>query len=97
MSALLKVSTNFPRCLGMKRNKLRPPSFYSVCCSKVAQTLAVKGISVMVSNAAHPPIKQQYDGLFYKTELERNSLIAANPSRRTKFTELLISSFPVRL
>jgi len=51
----------------------------------------------MVSNAAHPPIKQQYDGLFYKTELERNSLIAANPSRRTKFTELLISSFPVRL
>jgi DNA adenine methylase len=65
--------------------------------AKVAQTLAAKGVSVIVSNAAHPLIKQQYDGLFYKTELERNSLIAANPSRRTKFTELLISSFPVRL
>ena len=65
--------------------------------AKVAQTLAVKGVSVIVSNAAHPLIKQQYDGLFYKTELERNSLIAANPTRRSKFTELLISSFPFRL
>jgi DNA adenine methylase len=65
--------------------------------AKVAHRLAVKGISVIVSNAAHPLIKQQYDGLFYKTELKRNSLIAANSARRSTFTEILISSFAIRL
>lgn len=48
----------------------------------------------MVSNAAHPLIKQQYDGPFYKTELERASRIAASADKRSKFTELLVTTFP---
>ena len=61
----------------------------------VAQRLVRAGVSVMVSNAAHPLIKQQYDGPFYKRELMRASLIAADPSKRSMFTELLITSFPL--
>ncbi|MBI2087911.1 MAG: DNA adenine methylase [Deltaproteobacteria bacterium] len=63
----------------------------------LAQELAREKVSVIVSNAAHPLIKQQYDGLFFKTELQRASLIAADPYRRSKFTELVVTSFPFRL
>ena len=62
--------------------------------AKLAQKLAERGVSVIVSNAAHPLIKQQYDGLFYKREVQRNSLIAANPARRSRISELIITSFP---
>ncbi len=62
--------------------------------ARLSHKLAMAGISVMVSNAAHPLIKQQYDGPFYKTELQRASRIAADPHRRSKFTELLITTFP---
>ncbi len=65
--------------------------------AKVAQELARKQVSVVVSNAAHPLIKQQYDGLFYKTELQRDSLIAADAVKRAKFAELLVTSFPLDL
>jgi DNA adenine methylase len=61
----------------------------------VACELARKGILVIVSNAAHPLIKQMYDGPFYKHEVQRASLIAADPTRRLRFSELLISSFPI--
>jgi DNA adenine methylase len=65
--------------------------------ARLAQDLASKGVSVIISNAAHPLIKQQYDGAFYKTELRRVSLIAADASRRTTFPELLVTSFPLSL
>jgi DNA adenine methylase len=65
--------------------------------ARVAQELAKSGASVIVSNAAHPLIKQMYDGPFYKIELRRPSLIAADPARRTKFSELLITTFPLSL
>lgn len=65
--------------------------------SKVAEKLAASNVSVIVSNAAHPLIKEQYDGPFYKTELGRASLIAADPEKRRRFTELLVTSFPVSL
>lgn len=63
--------------------------------ANLAQKLAKAGVSVIVSNAAHPLIKQQYDGPFYKVELQRASLIAADASRRSKFSELLVTSFPL--
>lgn len=65
--------------------------------ARVAHYLAMARVSVLVSNAAHPLIKQQYDGPFFKVELQRASLIAADPNRRSKFTELLIASFPLNL
>lgn len=65
--------------------------------ARVAHYLTMARVSVLVSNAAHPLIKQQYDGPFFKTELRRASLIAADPERRTNFTELLITSFPLKL
>jgi len=63
----------------------------------VAHSLAARGVSVVLSNAAHPLIKQQYDGLFFKTEIQRGSVIAADSARRGKFTELLISNFRLNL
>ena len=65
--------------------------------ANVAHYLAMRNVSVLVSNAAHPLIKQQYDGLFYKTEILRNSLIAADPRRRSKFKELLVTNFPISM
>lgn len=63
--------------------------------ARVAVNLAKARISVLVSNAAHPLIKQQYDGPFFKTELRRRSCIAADSARRSYFSELVISSFPL--
>lgn len=63
--------------------------------AKFAERLATSNVSVIVSNAAHPLIKEQYDGPFYKTELGRTSLIAADPEKRRRFTELLVTSFPL--
>lgn len=65
--------------------------------ARVALNLTKAQISVLVSNAAHPLIKQQYDGPFFKTELRRPSRIAADAAKRTHFTELVISSFPLAL
>jgi len=65
--------------------------------ARVSRELAMSGVSVIVSNAAHPLIKQLYDGPFYKTEIQRASLIAADPQRRSVFPELLISTFPLNL
>ncbi|MCP4653587.1 MAG: Dam family site-specific DNA-(adenine-N6)-methyltransferase [Candidatus Omnitrophica bacterium] len=65
--------------------------------AKLAEKLARRGAKVMVSNAAHPLIKQQYDGVFFKTEIERPSLIAGDPNKRSRFTELLVTSFPINL
>jgi len=59
----------------------------------LAEQLSKKNIHVIVSNAAHPLIKQQYNGIFYKTELVRASLIAGDPAKRSKFTELVITNF----
>ncbi len=63
--------------------------------ARVAHYLAMSKVFVLASNAAHPLIKQQYDGPFYKIELQRTSVMAADSNRRTKFAELLISSFPI--
>ena len=62
--------------------------------ARVAYYLAMKRVSVVLSNAAHPLIRQQYDGPFFKAEIRRTSTIAADAARRSKFTELLITSFP---
>ena len=59
----------------------------------LAEKLCGKNVYVIVSNAAHPIIKQQYNGSFYKTEVERASLIAGDPARRSRFTELIITNF----
>jgi DNA adenine methylase len=61
----------------------------------LADKLCKKGMHVVVSNAAHPLIKRQYNGVFYKNEFERASLIAGDPTKRSKFMELLITSFPM--
>jgi DNA adenine methylase len=58
--------------------------------------LAMKGTYVMVSNAAHPIIKQQYDGPFYKLELNRSSCIAADATKRKPFRELIVTNFELR-
>lgn len=65
--------------------------------ARVSRELAMSGVSVVVSNAAHPLIKQLYDGPFYKTEIRRASRIAADAERRSVFQELLISTFPLDL
>ncbi len=62
--------------------------------ARLAKQSVVSNVSVIVSNAAHPLIKEQYDGPFYKTELERASFIAADSEKRRRFTELLVTSFP---
>jgi len=65
--------------------------------ARTAHKLANNHSAVIVSNASHPLISQQYDGPFYKTEIKRKSAIAADPSRRCKFTELLITTFPIKI
>jgi DNA adenine methylase len=63
--------------------------------ARTAHCLAMKTVSVIVSNAAHPLIRQQYDGPFFKTEVPRTSTIAADPSHRLRINELVITTFPV--
>lgn len=58
-----------------------------------ATRLARRGVHVMVSNAAHPSIREQYDGHFLKREFVRLSLIAADPAHRRRFRELVASTF----
>lgn len=61
----------------------------------LAEKLTSKGVNVIISNAAHPQIKQLYSRNFFKTELERKSLIAADPNNRSSFSELLVTTFPL--
>lgn len=63
--------------------------------ARLAHNLATNCVSVILSNAAHPLIRQQYDGPFFKAEIWRTSTIAADAARRTKFRELVITTFPV--
>lgn len=61
--------------------------------AQVACSLARRGLHVVASNAAHSWIKELYDGPFYKEEVVRRSVIAADPTYRRPFGELVISSF----
>ncbi|MDD5079720.1 MAG: Dam family site-specific DNA-(adenine-N6)-methyltransferase [Candidatus Omnitrophica bacterium] len=61
--------------------------------AKLADQLRNKGALIVISNAAHPSIKQLYNGHFYKTEITRFSGIAADPERRSNFLELLVTNF----
>lgn len=61
--------------------------------ARIASELQSKGVLIVISNAAHPSIKQLYNGHFYKTEIVRFSGIAADPVRRSKFSELLVTNF----
>ncbi len=63
--------------------------------SKYAASLSNRGAYVIVSNAAHPMIKELYDGQFYKNEISRFSGIAADPARRESFLELLVTNFQI--
>lgn len=63
--------------------------------AQVAAKLIRRGVGVMVSNAAHPLIRQLYDGDFYKTQLSRTSRIAGDKARRGMVGELLVTSFPL--
>lgn len=65
--------------------------------AKMGRTLVDSRVSVLISNASHPLIRQLYDGPFYKTEVVRSSLIAADSRKRTKFAEILISNFAIRI
>lgn len=65
--------------------------------AQLAEKLARRGTLVVLSNAAHPLIKDQYNGVFLKTELLRPSLIAGDPTKRTKFLELLVSNFALEV
>lgn len=65
--------------------------------SILAEKLARQGTKVIVSNAAHPLIKELYNGAFYKTEIDRASLIAGDPNKRSRFMELLVTTFPINL
>ena len=62
--------------------------------ARLAHNLATNRVSVVLSNAAHPLIRQQYDGPFFKAEIRRTSTIAADSARRSKFRELVITTFP---
>lgn len=64
--------------------------------SRLAQfaiALANRNVHVAISNAAHPWIKELYDGPFHKVEIMRQSRIAADPAHRRAFSELIISTF----
>ncbi len=61
--------------------------------ARLADELRNKGALIVISNAAHPSIKQLYNGNFYKTEIMRFSGIAADPVRRLQFSELLVTNF----
>jgi len=61
--------------------------------ARVAQNLSKTKTSVILSNAAHPTIKQLYDGPFYKTAIQRASCIAGDPDKRSRFAELVITNF----
>jgi DNA adenine methylase len=61
--------------------------------AKLADKLRDKGALVIISNAAHPTIKQLYDEHFYKSEIMRFSGIAADPIHRLKFSELVVTNF----
>jgi len=61
--------------------------------ARIATQISNKGSHVIVSNAAHPMIKDLYDGQFYKNEITRFSGIAADSSRRMDFLELLVTNF----
>jgi DNA adenine methylase len=64
--------------------------------ARTAHRLAMRRAEVIVSDAAHPLIRQQYDGPFPKAEVRRASAIAADASRRSTFKELAVTTFPVR-
>lgn len=57
-----------------------------------AYKLANSGANVIVSNANHPLIRQQYDGIFSKYEIERMSTVAADSTNRRLFNELVITN-----
>lgn len=61
----------------------------------VAKELAEKRVNVLISNANHPLIRQQYDGYFNKYVFRRMSTIAASANSRRPFKELLISNFEI--
>jgi DNA adenine methylase len=65
--------------------------------ARAAHRLAARGVNVLATNHADPLVKQLYDGPFFKTELRRNGRIAADSSRRTPLSELLISTFSLDL
>src|SRR5262249_41982968 len=63
--------------------------------ASVADHLASRGVHVIVSNAAHPLISQQYSGAFYRREFRRRSPIAADATKRLIYPELVLSTFPL--
>ncbi len=63
--------------------------------ARLADKLRNKGALIIISNAAHPSIKQLYNGNFYKTEIMRFSGIAADSIHRSRFSELLVTNFIV--
>jgi DNA adenine methylase len=54
--------------------------------ARVAKEVAAKGCTVIVSNADHSSIRSLYSG-FATTTLERNSIIAASSTFRSRITE----------
>jgi DNA adenine methylase len=63
--------------------------------ASVAARLFRRGVNVVVSNAAHSLIREQYDGAFQVRTVSRASRIAADSRNRGLVKELVISSFPL--
>lgn len=62
--------------------------------SKVAMRLRDRGVNVLVSNADHLAVTEQYEGFFHY-RVERQSLIGGKGSVRTGTFEALMSSYPL--
>lgn len=60
--------------------------------AKLANTLARRGVHVIVSNAAHQDVLRLYEG-FSITHLNRHNQISRNPKYRGITTEALLSSY----
>jgi DNA adenine methylase len=61
--------------------------------AKLATELSNQGCYVFVSNADHPSILELYDGFSVK-RIERSSVIAADPSFRSRITECVFYRSP---
>ncbi|MBU0571969.1 MAG: Dam family site-specific DNA-(adenine-N6)-methyltransferase [Candidatus Omnitrophica bacterium] len=88
------VTTNLTNGF-IKYNSVLFSSTDELRLSALAHKLACRGVKIMLSNAAHPLIMRQYKGMFYKTIIDRASLIAGDPTKRSRFAELLVSTFPM--
>jgi DNA adenine methylase len=62
--------------------------------ARIAKSLSVAGVYVLVTNADHPAVRRLYQGFHYYRTV-RQSLIGGGDSFRGPVTEALLSSYPL--